>query len=58
MADVGDEPARDYVPCSRIAVPATRNTITIWVDAARAPVQQRTLRAEPDGRLVPADAAT
>jgi hypothetical protein len=58
MAEVSDELARDYVPCSRIAVPATGNTITIWVDADRAPAEQRRLRAEPGGRLVPVDAAT
>jgi hypothetical protein len=55
MYGVRDELARDYVPCSRISVPATENTITIWVHADHAPAEQRTLQAQPDGSLVSLD---
>jgi hypothetical protein len=55
MYGVRDELAQDYVPCSRVAVPETGNTITVWVDADRAPAEQRTLQAQPDGRLVSPD---
>ncbi len=51
MHEVGDELQRSYVPCSRVAVPATGNTITIWVGADHAPTEQRSLQAAPDGTL-------
>lgn len=53
MAGVRDELARSYVPCSRVSVPATGNTITIWVHADHAPAEQRSLQAQPDGSLAP-----
>jgi hypothetical protein len=53
MYEVRDELERAYVPCSRVAVPATGNTITIWVGEDHAPAERRTLQAQPDGSLVP-----
>ena len=54
MHEVGDRARQSsYVPCSRVAVPATGNTITIWVGADHAPAEQRSLRAGPDGTLTP-----
>jgi hypothetical protein len=58
MVEVRDELVRGYVRCSRVSVPATGNTITIWVDADLAPAGQRSLRAQPDGSLVSLDAVT
>jgi hypothetical protein len=57
MSDVRDELADDYVACSRVSVPATGDTITIWVDADRAPAAQRELSVQPDGSLVSLDGA-
>ena len=53
LGEVVDELERSYVPCSRVQVPETGNTITIWVDADQAPAEQRTLRAQPDGSVLP-----
>ena len=53
MAEVRDELARSYMPCSQVAVPATGNTITVWVEAGRAPADQRSLQVQPDGSLAP-----
>jgi hypothetical protein len=55
MYGVRDELASNYVPCSRVAVPDTGNTITIWVGKDHAPAEQRTLQAQPDGSLASLD---
>ena len=53
LGDVVDELERSYVRCSQVEVPATGNSITIWVGADLAPAEQRALRAQPDGTLLP-----